>query len=176
MGGTARASPRNGASHSVPDGYIQANSAAATGLRKALGRLRELVDRRSGRPLSDAELVELPRLYRLACSVLARLESRGARPRATHEVRRLVDGSLRRDVWETRGLQDHLHQRLAGGVRLSAYELADDIHNGNRKDARSKLHNLPAPLAAAVAGYFIDLTGGPSAVGERLRFLSDGLD
>ena len=42
-------------------------------------------------------------------------------------VRRLVDGSLRRDVWETRGLQDHLHQRLAGGVRLSAYELADDV-------------------------------------------------
>ena len=87
--------------------------------RKALGRLRELVDRRSGRPLSDAELVELPRLYRLACSVLARLESRGARPRATHEVRRLVDGSqvlLLRD----RDLADEPNaRRLSGFLRAT---------------------------------------------------------
>ncbi len=42
-------------------------------------------------------------------------------------IRRLVDGRLRRDVWETRGLSELLHRRLAKSVRLSAYELADEI-------------------------------------------------
>ena len=42
-------------------------------------------------------------------------------------IRRLVDGRLRRDVWEHRGLADHLHQRIANSGTLSAYLLADEI-------------------------------------------------
>jgi LAO/AO transport system kinase len=42
-------------------------------------------------------------------------------------IRRLVDGRLRHEVWQTRGLSDLLHQRLAEGGKLSAYELADEV-------------------------------------------------
>ncbi len=52
-------------------------------------------------------------------------------------VRRLVDGRLRRDVWETQRLAEHLHKRLAGSGTLSAYELADevlDVYRGAGRD------------------------------------------
>lgn len=49
-------------------------------------------------------------------------------------IRRLVDSRLRHDVWEARGLSELLHQRLAKSVRLSAYELADEILGRYRRE------------------------------------------
>jgi uncharacterized membrane protein SpoIIM required for sporulation len=57
---------------------------------EGLERLRSTL-KVSQRTWSDEQLVELPRLYSLACTVLARLEAQGARPRISTEVRRLVD-------------------------------------------------------------------------------------
>jgi LAO/AO transport system kinase len=42
-------------------------------------------------------------------------------------VRRLVDGRLRQDIWETLGLSDALASRIARGGPLSAWALADEI-------------------------------------------------
>ncbi len=42
-------------------------------------------------------------------------------------VRRLVDGRLRHDIWETLGLAEALAARVAAGGPLSAWALADEI-------------------------------------------------
>ena len=56
-----------------------------------LRRLARLLDApRSGKAWSDADLLELPRLYRHACSQLARLEGSGENPRTLHAARALV--------------------------------------------------------------------------------------
>ena len=56
-----------------------------------LRRLRRLLQRTGGpRGWGDADLLALPRLYRHACSVVARLEANGDNPRLAAEARRLV--------------------------------------------------------------------------------------
>lgn len=59
----------------------------------SLGRLRALLDRagrRELRAMTPEELVELPRLYRHASSLLARLQTRGSDPTARAATRELV--------------------------------------------------------------------------------------
>lgn len=68
-------------------------------LRKLLGSPR------TRRHWTESELLELPRLYRHACSLVARLDASGASPRLAADTRRLISrahGVLYRDR-ETRG-------------------------------------------------------------------------
>lgn len=77
-----------------------------------LRRLRRIVDR-SGRPerLTERDVVDLPRLYRHACSVAARLEAAESHPRTVARVRQLVTrahgllfdarGEEKQDPWAT---------------------------------------------------------------------------
>lgn len=59
-----------------------------------LRRLRRLLARkRRAGGWSSEELLELPRLYRHACSVVARLEASGTRPRLAAETRALVSAA-----------------------------------------------------------------------------------
>jgi uncharacterized membrane protein SpoIIM required for sporulation len=60
--------------------------------RAHLRRLRRLLarPRRGAGAWSESELLELPRLYRHACSQVARLEASGENPRLAAEARRLV--------------------------------------------------------------------------------------
>jgi uncharacterized membrane protein SpoIIM required for sporulation len=57
-------------------------------LRKLLGSSAR--PRETGRGWRESELLELPRLYRHACSLVARLEASGENPRLASEVRLLV--------------------------------------------------------------------------------------
>jgi LAO/AO transport system kinase len=52
-------------------------------------------------------------------------------------IRRLVEGRLRRDIWETRGLNELLLQQLARSGTLSAYDLADEILSEYQEGAAS---------------------------------------
>jgi uncharacterized membrane protein SpoIIM required for sporulation len=80
-------------------------------LRQLLARRRRLAD------WSDAELLELPRLYRYACTRYARLEEAGENPRLAAELRELVGAAhgvwLREDPrarpWLARALELVLH-------------------------------------------------------------------
>lgn len=59
--------------------------------RSHLARLKRLLERRrSGGGWSEAELLELPRLYRHACSLVARLQSTGEDPGLAGQARALV--------------------------------------------------------------------------------------
>jgi len=69
--------------------------------------------------------------------MLAAREASGAlaerrRVNLGRRIRRLVDGRLAQDVWETAGLAEHLEQRLAQGGKVSAYGLADEILSNYR--------------------------------------------
>ncbi len=58
---------------------------------EALGRLEDLLKRgRQRRGLSDDDYLQLPRLYRLACSVVARQASGTSSPKLAREARALV--------------------------------------------------------------------------------------
>lgn len=92
---------------------------AGRGPSEPLERLRARLARPGPLRLwSEEELLELPRLYRHACTELARLEEEGANPRSVRELRALVaaaHGLLLRDEaralapWPERALHFLLH-------------------------------------------------------------------
>ena len=74
-----------------PYGYsAMAKRAEADNQLQPLRELRRLLVKGGPRSWDEGELVEFPRLYRHACSVVARLEASGESPRLASEARRLV--------------------------------------------------------------------------------------
>ncbi len=143
----------------VADLYV-INKADLPGLERLVQELLDVMDLRDLPPerrppilttvaSSGQGLAELARA--IDAGLLARRASGAFAVRRSdnleRRVRRLVEGSLRRDVWETRRLSDHLHQRLAGGGTLSAYDLADDVlhlyRDAARDDARTGQEGTP---------------------------------
>ncbi len=84
---------------------------------RRLRRLRALVRRarRGGNRWGDRELEEFPRLYRHACTTLARLEARADNPRLLSEVRRLVG--------DAHGIQYREQARGVANVAVGAVRL-----------------------------------------------------
>jgi LAO/AO transport system kinase len=128
----------------VADLYV-VNKADQPGLDRLVQELLDALDLRDlpGMPRPDVLTTVATRgdgVVELAAAIDASLEARKAsgvqvtrrRDNLERRVQRLVDIRLRRHVWETRGLSQKLGQRLdqsdAQGVTLSAYQLADEIH------------------------------------------------
>ncbi len=85
---------------------------------QALARLRAVLAHPRPSALGEAELLELPRLYRHACTRLARLEQEGENPALAHELRAriasahgllMLDEPGTRAPWPVRALEFLLH-------------------------------------------------------------------
>src|SRR5688572_17679114 len=95
------------------------------GEERAPERLRRLEDPRPPARWSAEELAEFPRLYRRACTLLARLEEEGDAPERAAELRRLVAAAHGRLlVNETRSAAPQLRGR-GGSARALAFVLCN---------------------------------------------------
>jgi LAO/AO transport system kinase len=136
----------------VADIYL-VNKADMPGLDRLVQQLTDILDLREIPPdrrppiltsvASTGEGVaalaaELDRMHaaRAASGALAARRSENLEKR----VRRLVEGRLRHDVWETLGLAEALARRVAAGGPHSAWGLADEILDCYRKRRTPESH------------------------------------
>jgi LAO/AO transport system kinase len=123
----------------VADVYL-VNKADMPGLDRLVQQLTDILDLREvapeGRPPILTSVAEsgqgVPELAECLDGMRARRRASGAlaRRRAHNlerRVRRLVDGRLHQDLWETAGLAKALARLVRGGADRSAYGLAEEI-------------------------------------------------
>ena len=123
----------------VADLYL-VNKADMPGLDRLVQQLHDILQMREFAPGEQPEVLtscaaDGRGVAELAAALDAaftarQADGRLARRRAGNferRVRRLVDGRLRHDVWETEGLAALLGERVAGGQPLPAYGLSDEI-------------------------------------------------
>lgn len=135
-----------------------AESPASTSLaeaeRDALQQLRGLLDAQPRLGGAPTDVRALPRLHRLACSTLARLEAQGARPRIRDEVRRLVDRSgvaLYRERDRVRGAGQ---RGLLGWIAATADALLVRGPRAVRAEWRLLLGSFTAFYGLALAAWY----------------------